>query len=716
MNKIIMSVLCGCLLFCVSDSLRAQASRSHNLGNIEYTSNEAFTEDDAQYPRIWNVYPDYANSTDDDGLDMLHTHGITIGVNQAWTDETGAARAAPQIAQTMHNKFTDIENVVVAVADAQKRTYRTPWPTKILDGSDRTSILPSGDPVSSATPSDVMIYQHCTTWTGLDIERWSYSFVNTEYQDFIIVEYVFTNTSGGALDDVYIGLTSHTSADAMYGGVMGWGNYYGVDYQHYAAGDMTADSMRTWYSWQGDDATDLSNDTKARPDAQWGHYREPQYFSYSLLHADTSPGDETDNPAFPAKAGWSQRELNPSLSEATHEDIYEFLSGPWDADNATAYSRFVDDTKTTDANGMYRMLIDDFNEESFDSQTEEAKAMLYSCGPYDMAAGEDVRIVMAFAGGSITARQSIDLGAAYATGFTAQEPLKPLPYDIDDLQGNLIVASGNTVTKAQRDQVLELGRDYVFQNAYKALQTWKNGNVRKGMGSFNIPLAPASPSLTGTSQNDQILLEWGQEAANDMDGGPAVSYKIYRDKNRSESLDSPTDDIYEVIATVSAGTYTYLDQTVQRGQDFYYYITAVNAAGIESSIWGNRTGTSSDREDEALAPTRGPSANWQNDPKAGGVVVVPNPFHASASSKYDGNRLNFLNLPAYADIKIYTMTGEHIQTIEHTGGTGDVDWERQDTFSTMEIVSGVYIYVVVENDAAGKPTGEKQIGKFVVIK
>ena len=63
------------------------------------------------------------------------------------------------------------------------------------------------------------------------------------------------------------------------------------------------------------------------------------------------------------------------------------------------------------------------------------------------------------------------------------------------------------------------------------------------------------------------------------------------------------------------------------------------------------------------------------------------------------------------------MTGEHIQTIKHTNGSGDQDWERQDTFSNMEIVSGVYIYVVEQLDGpGGRKTGQTAIGKFVVIK
>ena len=99
-------------------------------------------------------------------------------------------------------------------------------------------------------------------------------------------------------------------------------------------------------------------------------------------------------------------------------------------------------------------------------------------------------------------------------------------------------------------------------------------------------------------------------------------------------------------------------------------------------------------------------------------MVVPNPYHVQGASNYEEEkRLNFLNLPAYANIHIYTMTGDLVQTLEHDASTGDEDWDRQETFSTMEIVSGIYLYVVEELDAPnGSPTGQQTVGKFVVIK
>ena len=235
--------------------------------------------------------------------------------------------------------------------------------------------------------------------------------------------------------------------------------------------------------------------------------------------------------------------------------------------------------------------------------------------------------------------------------------------------------------------------------------------VNKGIGDFGIPFAPAAPSLTVTSENDQVRLQWGTEAESDSRAGSITNYRIYREFNRPPSVTSPTDTTFLMLTELPAGTFEYIDASANRGEDYYYYLVAVNDQGIESSPYLNRTGTTSEKELEAVSPTRSPDNDWKNN-----VVVVPNPYHAQAAAKYPGRRLNFLNMPPYANLRIYTMTGDLVQLIEHVTSTGDVDWQFQDTFSSSEIVSGVYLAVIEETDANGSPTGEQAIVKFVVIK
>jgi hypothetical protein len=128
---------------------------------------------------------------------------------------------------------------------------------------------------------------------------------------------------------------------------------------------------------------------------------------------------------------------------------------------------------------------------------------------------------------------------------------------------------------------------------------------------------------------------------------------------------------------------------------------------LESSPFLNRTYG----EKQAVSPTRAPDKDWTNR-----VVAVPNPWHSRAMRKYQGKRLTFLNLPAYCNIHIYTMTGDRVQTLYHTSGTGDEAWVRQLTYSNQAVVSGVYFFIVEELDSPnGTETGKIAKGKFIVV-
>jgi hypothetical protein len=106
----------------------------------------------------------------------------------------------------------------------------------------------------------------------------------------------------------------------------------------------------------------------------------------------------------------------------------------------------------------------------------------------------------------------------------------------------------------------------------------------------------------------------------------------------------------------------------------------------------------------------------------GDIAVVPKPYVAAArwepprlyASGRGERRLYFIHLPARCTIRIYTMSGELVQTLEHgeDGSNlldGDEPWDLK-TKDGLDIAPGVYIFHV---DAPG--IGEK-VGKFAIIK
>ncbi|MDP2038890.1 MAG: hypothetical protein Q8L04_16030, partial [Ignavibacteria bacterium] len=101
------------------------------------------------------------------------------------------------------------------------------------------------------------------------------------------------------------------------------------------------------------------------------------------------------------------------------------------------------------------------------------------------------------------------------------------------------------------------------------------------------------------------------------------------------------------------------------------------------------------------------------------VAVVPNPYISAASWEVRNNvangrgtrRLDFIHLPSSCTVRIYTVTGALIKTLEKTTGAtdGTLSWNLI-TEDGTDVAYGLYIYHV---DAPG--VGE-YIGKFAIIK
>ncbi len=97
------------------------------------------------------------------------------------------------------------------------------------------------------------------------------------------------------------------------------------------------------------------------------------------------------------------------------------------------------------------------------------------------------------------------------------------------------------------------------------------------------------------------------------------------------------------------------------------------------------------------------------------VGVVPNPYSLSEESPTwfadgGGGQISFTHLPPQCTIRIYTLGGDLLTTIEHTDDQVSVEsWDPKSTASER-IVPGIYLFSVEEH-----PSGLIQVGKFVII-
>jgi hypothetical protein len=99
------------------------------------------------------------------------------------------------------------------------------------------------------------------------------------------------------------------------------------------------------------------------------------------------------------------------------------------------------------------------------------------------------------------------------------------------------------------------------------------------------------------------------------------------------------------------------------------------------------------------------------------VYVVPNPYVISSQFEQPGNLpnlrgdkvLQFRNLPAQCTIRIYTITGELVQTLRKDDLNDYLSWDIL-TSESARVGYGVYIYHVET------PVGGSKIGRFALIK
>ncbi len=94
------------------------------------------------------------------------------------------------------------------------------------------------------------------------------------------------------------------------------------------------------------------------------------------------------------------------------------------------------------------------------------------------------------------------------------------------------------------------------------------------------------------------------------------------------------------------------------------------------------------------------------------IKVVPDPYIAQYSAMVETvageAALEFQNVPTECTIRIYTLSGNLVQTLKHSDGTGSERWNLL-SGSRQQVASGIYIYHV-------ESTFGEKIGRFAVIK
>jgi hypothetical protein len=567
---------------------------------------------------------------------------------------------------------------------------------------DNEAIAPEKIPGTA----DILLESFVNTDMGLSLHQKAVAYSHKDFDDFIIVDWEFTNT-GNVDADEEIELPNQTLTDVFF-----------------IRQTRASEHPKQWNTSYGEYKTDtLRIPTIAYPERQpgaefdnfgdvvpeTGNILYPIHSGEAFLHIDKTASDESDWWEGGWRVGGSEDADVPlfvkhplQMSPSEWAQNYEFMEGGWLPYNGKAE---MDPSLVWEGTHHSIRMDDEFFNYKYSSDLPGyfwTLMHMYGAGPWQLAPGESFRVVWADGVGSISRDKGWEVGKAWLAGNATFDGENNLPwrYD-DDAFGTELAPTANDKAK---DQWIMTGRDSLHQAMYNA--QWVVNN------DFNVPEPPPAPSITVSSKPDQVLVEWGNESESASD---FAGYRVYR------SVGTP-DSTWNLVADVSgSGTYSYSDQTASRGLAYFYAVTAYddggsNVPGLSGSSEVAESGLYLNRTTKAAYLTR-PAGTLEE------IVVVPNPFNLNAEAiQFTGERdkIIFYNVPGECIIDIYSESGDHIKEIVHDDGSGDQAWgvlaeEWSTTSSSQTIVSGIYI-ARIEETSNGKRNGNAVIRKFVIVR
>jgi len=254
---------------------------------------------------------------------------------------------------------------------------------------------------------------------------------------------------------------------------------------------------------------------------------------------------------------------------------------------------------------------------------------------------------------------------------------------------------------------------------------------------FNAPPPPPPPKLKVDPGDHMVHLDWhwypeyegiNPEEFEDhtrQDGilKDFAGYRVYRS---TTGIEGPWQLLAEFDKVDGYGydnglQYEYTDRGLVNGIRYWYSVVAYDLpeqAGIT-------TIPSQESAQRLSAKMVIPGARAET---VGKVAVVPNPYRGDVdytqgigweyptqpgrNQWYEvDRRIQFINLPPRCTIRIYSLAGELIKTIEHNDPSSGGEYWNLISDANQTIASGIYLFSVEEH-----PSGKIQVGKFVVIK
>lgn len=221
-----------------------------------------------------------------------------------------------------------------------------------------------------------------------------------------------------------------------------------------------------------------------------------------------------------------------------------------------------------------------------------------------------------------------------------------------------------------------------------------------------VPVPPEIPELGYSSGENVIRLTWSTIAEETPDSVSGeidfVGYRVYRSAWEINE--------WKLLTEFDTNNLRreYVDSSVNENIPYYYSVTAFDTEGLESP----KTNYLKDEKGSAIPVYI--SSSLTSDLNS--VRVVPNPYYGSASGSTDNeDKIRFINLPPDCRILIFTLSGNFIKEIRHSGDFGVEEWNLKSK-SDIKVSSGLYVYKVEKLSASSVEIQGTKIGKFLIMR
>ncbi|NNE44227.1 MAG: hypothetical protein HKN12_08450, partial [Gemmatimonadetes bacterium] len=256
---------------------------------------------------------------------------------------------------------------------------------------------------------------------------------------------------------------------------------------------------------------------------------------------------------------------------------------------------------------------------------------------------------------------------------------------------------------------------------------------------------PPPPNIQVNPGDRHVVVEWDDFPEGVPDPltrqKDFAGYQVWKAEGWRRESTIPSDEMWRLIADYDStelskidtgltgrGKYRYVDTRVQNGFWYWYAVTAYDKGTFSmdtTSVPGDTIFVRTEQPKfgkfsqnmTRVMPRTTPTQTLDD------VYVVPNPYRASAAwdlaeTNFEptGRRIKFFNLPEKATIRVFTLAGDHVVTLEHdervntSAERGATAWNLISK-NNQDTVSGIYLYHVRDADS-----GQEQIGKFVIIR